>query len=56
MKIETKKTILHGKKLKYDTVSGVLLSNYFDIDRFHCHATKKYWKPSRGRSQENEMF
>ena len=27
------------------------------IDRFHCHATKKInWKPSKGRSQENEML
>ena len=28
------------------------------IDRFHCHATIKKinWKPSSGRSQENEMF
>ena len=31
MKMETKKTILHEKKLKYDaTHSGGLLSNYFD--------------------------
>ena len=27
------------------------------IDRFHCHATKKFnWKPSSGRNQENECF
>ena len=26
-------------------------------DRFHCHARKKInWKPSSGRSQENEML
>ena len=26
------------------------------IDRFHCHATKRInWKPSSGRRQENEM-
>ena len=26
------------------------------IDRFHCPATKKNWKPSSGRSQENELL
>ena len=39
MKIETKKTILHVKKLKYDTLSGVLLSNCFDLARLCSSST-----------------
>ena len=32
------------------------LTGEFSIDHFHCHETKKYWKPSSGGSQENEML
>ena len=39
------------RKIKLEKIVGNL------IDSFHCHATKKInWKPSSGRSQENEML